>query len=399
MRKAATPTFDFYILILLSAVIATMGLLLGSSAVIIGAMLVAPLMEPILAVAMSMVLADFRTMWAAAEATIKGITLAIIVGAIMVIISPITELNSAILSRTAPNMLDLVIALASGAAAGYAIARKELAAALPGVAIAAALVPPLCVVGLGVGTAQLDIASGALLLFITNLVAIVFAAALTFLTLGFRPAEADRGELLEGLRITVVLLLIIFAILAQTTIVTVRQQNRERNIKELLDQGALAESTYIENVEVLPKGDGFVLRARIINYADSQLTVEDITELERDLSDVVGGPVVVQATIVNAARTELTLPQLERQMLLTQAFTEMIESQSAQVVNVDVGVNIDGGDGYSIGATVIVYQDSQLSEETLGSMQEELGQLVEAPVWIDATLVEGRQIELENPDL
>ena len=190
MRVDAVPSVDFFVLIFLSSVIATLGLLQNSGAVIIGAMLVAPLMSPILAMGMGMAVGESVTVRLGFESTLKGMVTAVVVGAVIVLISPLDAPTAEILARTSPNVLDLMVALASGAAAGYAVSRKEVAAALPGVAIAAALVPPLCVVGYGIGVSQLDIAAGALLLFLTNLTAIVFAAALTFLALGFHAAES-----------------------------------------------------------------------------------------------------------------------------------------------------------------------------------------------------------------
>ena len=138
MRTGAVPSVDFFVLIFLSSVIATLGLLQNSGAVIIGAMLVAPLMSPILAIGMGLAVGESVTVRLGFELTLKGMVTAVVVGAVIVIISPLDAPTNEILARTSPNVLDLMVALASGAAAGYAVSRKEVAAALPGVAIAAA---------------------------------------------------------------------------------------------------------------------------------------------------------------------------------------------------------------------------------------------------------------------
>lgn len=391
MIQAAVPSFDYFILIVLSSIIASMGLLQDSAAVIIGAMLVAPLMSPILAVAMSMVIADLRTLWTAAEATIKGVVLTIVVAIVMVLLSPLTEPTNQIMIRTEPNLLDLTVALASGAAAGYAVARKQLAAALPGVAIAAALVPPLVVVGYGIGASQMDIASGALLLFITNLVAIVFAAAIIFLTLGFHPTKPDRSELVRGLQITALTLLLVFAVLGYTTVLTVRQLSREQRLRTLFNQAVVSEFTQIESLEIVPDGKGFILSAKIINFEENQLTFEEITELEEALSQAAGGPIRIQATMVEASMMDLALSDWGRQLLLGRVFREKIEAYSARLVDLDV----DFEGSYRIEAAVIVFEDSELDGEVLGDIQEELSVLVGAPVTIRATLLGGQQVELE----
>jgi uncharacterized hydrophobic protein (TIGR00271 family) len=309
MRRSARPSVDFFVLILLSATIATVGLLQNSTAVIIGAMLVAPLMSPILAMALGIVQGNIRLWRLAGEATIKGIVLAIIVGIVITLISPTRAATGEILGRTEPNLLDLVVALASGAAAGYALSRKDLAAALPGVAIAAALVPPLCVVGYGAGTSQLSIAGGALLLFTTNLIAIIFAAALTFIALGFRSVRTERQERVKrGLRLSLVALAAIFAILAYTTIISINQLARERRVEDLLKKEFLAKSVQVEDYSIESQGDGFIITATV--FAFEEPTSEQITAIRQSLSQVVGGPITIQATILSATRQTIADPEL-----------------------------------------------------------------------------------------
>ena len=102
----------------------------------------------------------------------------------------VEQLPAEIVGRTKPTLFDLVVALAGGAAGSYALAQPRLSATLPGVAIATALMPPVCVVGLGLALGRPEVATGALLLFLANFVAIVFASSLVFLSLGFAPAAA-----------------------------------------------------------------------------------------------------------------------------------------------------------------------------------------------------------------
>jgi uncharacterized hydrophobic protein (TIGR00271 family) len=390
MREAAVPSFDYFILIVLSAVIASMGLLQNSAAVIIGAMLVAPLMSPILAVAMSMVLPDLRTLWTAAEATIKGVTLAIVVSIVMALISPLRDPTTEILARTQPNLLDLIVALASGAAAGYAIARKEVAAALPGVAIAAALVPPLGVVGYGIGTSQLNIASGALLLFITNLVAIIFAAALIFLGMGFSSMKANRGELIRGLQVTTILLVLVLALLGYTTIVTVRQLNREQRVKALFTESMVAKQLQVDSLEVTPKGAGFILNAKVISFEQDQLTFDDVKNLEQELSSDIGGPIAVYATVLSASRVELNHGVLSQETMLAQAFRQDVEARSARVVDLNV-TKTDAG--YKLEAALVLVDNSQLDAKIVDEIQARLSQLAGAEVAVQAVFLSGNAVE------
>lgn len=211
MRDSAQPNVNFFILIATSAVIATLGLLLNSAAVIIGAMLVAPLMTPFISMSVAIVMGNIRMMQDALAAIVQGALLGIFIALISTLISPLAEPTPELLSRTQPNLIDLMIALAAGVAGSYAIARKEVGAALPGVAIAAALMPPLCTVGVGIAIGSLTMAVGAFLLFVTNLVAIVFAAAIVFLLLGMRPPERPERQrwLRRGLSLTLVSLALV----------------------------------------------------------------------------------------------------------------------------------------------------------------------------------------------
>jgi uncharacterized hydrophobic protein (TIGR00271 family) len=211
LRRASRPSINYFVLIAASAVIATLGLLLNSPAVIIGAMLVAPLMSPIVSAGMGIVTGDIQMLRSALSSTLQGVLLAIFLGIVSTLISPLATATTEVLARTRPNLLDLLVALVSGVAGAYAIGRKEVGAALPGVAIAAALVPPIAAIGVGIALGSLSVALGAALLFTTNLVAIIFSSAITFLLLGMRPPRRpDRQRWLrQGLIVSVVLLLLI----------------------------------------------------------------------------------------------------------------------------------------------------------------------------------------------
>lgn len=299
MRQSARPSVDFFVLIGLAALIATMGLSLSSPAVIIGAMLVAPLMSPILAMAMGIVQGNLRMVRMATGTTALGIVLAITVGIVMTLASPARFNTSEILARTQPNLLDLFVALASGAAGGYAIGRKEVAAALPGVAIAAALVPPLSVAGYGMATSQLAIAGGALLLFTTNLIAIVCAAALVFLLLGFRPLRASQREQVRaGFMVVLAALLLISIPLAAVSFNAFSQVTRQNQIETLLATALASENAHISAVGVERAGNGFIVSVTI--YALDDFSAAQVNALQESLHRSVGAPVTLRATVLRA---------------------------------------------------------------------------------------------------
>lgn len=306
MRRASHPSIDFFILIGLASMIATLGLVLNSPAVIIGAMLVAPLMSPILSMAMSIVEGDLHMLQSSTAATLLGVVMAVSISIAITIIIPTNINTSEILARTQPNLLDLLVALASGAAGGYAMGRKEVAAALPGVAIAAALVPPLGVLGYGTATAQLDIAGGSLLLFTTNLIAIIFAAAVVFLLLGFRPMQAGQHKHVGlGLLFSVIALLLISIPLALLSLNELLQIERQNEIEAVLITEVESESAHITDVLVERKNDGFEVYVTI--YAYNGIAEEEIIAIQDHLSAAVDAPVKLHATVLQA----VLLPRID----------------------------------------------------------------------------------------
>lgn len=179
--------YRFTVMLTLSVVVAVMGLAADSAAVVIGAMLLAPLMGPVLATAATMSMALFRkAAWSFAKvllATAWCIALAYVLS--MMIADD--HLANEVVARTSPDLKDLVVALAAGAAGSYATVRKDASASLPGVAVAVALVPPLGTVGIMLQAGLMDEALGALLLYITNLAAIILAGVVVFVVTGFVP--------------------------------------------------------------------------------------------------------------------------------------------------------------------------------------------------------------------
>jgi uncharacterized hydrophobic protein (TIGR00271 family) len=207
--------FDFILLIALSALIAALGLLDNSAAVIIGAMLVAPLMTPLLGLGLAIAQENQRLARITLKTAFLGfMTVFCIAFMVGVLSGGFYEATEEMDSRNWPQVLDLIVAFVSGLAAAYASGRPGLLSALPGVAIAAALVPPVTTSGLALSIGDTDVAFGALLLFAVNVVAIVIAAALTLLAMGIRRAEKGTnlthvlGRSLLALTIAITLVLV-----------------------------------------------------------------------------------------------------------------------------------------------------------------------------------------------
>lgn len=174
----------YLFLILVSAAIALLGLLIPSPAVVIGAMLLSPLMSPIIGLGFGIATLDFAEIRRAGTALALGSVVGVLSTAALVAISPVQTITSEIAARTQPTLFDLLVALLSALAGSYALIRGR-GGAVFGVAIATALMPPLAVVGFGLATTNWTVFSGSLLLFLTNAVTIALTAALMARIYGF----------------------------------------------------------------------------------------------------------------------------------------------------------------------------------------------------------------------
>lgn len=205
LRTSAENSAEFLSLMVLSAVVATFGLFQNSGAVIIGAMVLAPLMAPIVSLSMGMLRSEGNLIKTSARTIAIGVSLALLVSSLLAFMVPLEKLTTEIANRIQPTLFDLGVAIACGVAGAYAYARESVMKSLPGVAISVALVPPLCVTGIGIGWLDWHILWGAFLLFLTNLTGIVLASGATFLVLGYAPFQrARRGMAISALLVAMV---------------------------------------------------------------------------------------------------------------------------------------------------------------------------------------------------
>lgn len=267
MLDSSHMDVEYGALLLLAGLIALFGLLENSAAVIIGAMLISPLMNPILSAALALLLGDGKMGKRAAIVLAVSITAVIGITWLVALAVPLKQATPEILARTQPNLLDLFIAFLSGLAGTLALRNSSVAMTiLPGVAIAVAVVPPLSVVGYGLSTGQNSIAGGAFLLFVTNLVSIIISAAVVFQLMGFRPrwqAEQGRWKLKYRLGVSAIVLLILsiplFLTLRKAAIeVTIRS-----NVRNILSTAFQGQESSISHLEFSHLRSGLLIQATI----------------------------------------------------------------------------------------------------------------------------------------
>ena len=223
-------SWPYLVMVVGSCIIATLGLLANSAAVIIGAMLIAPLMLPIRGAAFGVLEADRRFIKDSLISLAVGTVLAVAISASLGQVSGIATYGSEVVARSQPTLLDLGVAVTAGALAGFAAVEPKLSSSVAGVAIAVALMPPICVVGLWLAQAEWDMALGALLLYSTNLLGITLACMVAFVAMGCIPIRNAHGPI----GITVLLTGLLVLPLGASTARLLRQNQLEASLKRAL---------------------------------------------------------------------------------------------------------------------------------------------------------------------
>jgi uncharacterized hydrophobic protein (TIGR00271 family) len=177
----STPDFNFFFMVTLSVLMASFGMLADSVAIVIGSMLIAPILNPILSLALGVSMSDYKLMSRSFYTIVKSIIIGIIAGIVATIFfSSNGDITSEILARTEPSLVFFFVALISGIAVSYALVKPNLSETLPGVAVSVALIPPLSVIGIGIAKFNWEVVAGSSVLFLINVVGIVFASMVSF---------------------------------------------------------------------------------------------------------------------------------------------------------------------------------------------------------------------------
>jgi uncharacterized hydrophobic protein (TIGR00271 family) len=205
LKEEGKSSSSFLILIFLSSILVTIGLYLNSASVIIGAMLLAPLMNPIISFSMGMLRQDINLSLTSIKTITVGIIITLITSASISCILPFEHLTQEMVGRIKPSVLDMIVAIISGIAAAYVKNNQKLSATIAGVAIAVALVPPIATAGIGLGWGDWAMFYQAFLLFLTNLIGISFAVSVVFFMQGFSPMKRAKKALFYTLGISIII--------------------------------------------------------------------------------------------------------------------------------------------------------------------------------------------------
>lgn len=314
IAESSSPGFDFFLLVILSSSIATLGLITNSPAVIIGAMLVAPLMSPIIGIGLASIIGENQLLKTSISALLRGAFASVVLSALLAMVNSylpfvtFQELPLEILSRTHPSPLDLVVALAGGLAAAYSLTEPKLSAALPGVAIATALMPPLCTIGIGLALQRWDVAGGATLLFITNAITIAFASALVFFLRGFNPYRRNGTRLLPpSLQLSLVLIVLLLIPLSYFSVQFVRQATEYRTINTVVQKN-VSQLTNAELVDMQINYQEKNINLEITIRTNNPLRYEEVVALQSQIVDELARPVSIRVHQIFAEQLDPLIP-------------------------------------------------------------------------------------------
>ena len=293
----------FVILLFLATFIATCGIIGDSAATVIGAMLIAPLMRPIMATAAGLVMGDMKrvrsSLWIVLFSVAGVIGTSWLLTELSVITVISVENNSQFINRVSPRLIDLYAALAAGAAAAFAISREDVADSLPGAAISISLVPPICVAGIALAEGEWTAAGGAMLLFLTNFLSILLAGGGVLALLGLSAvAVKELGPNARRNAFAVVILGIILVTipLGMSTTRIYQQKLIKRETFQLAEAWVAGTDYGIRDVIVT--GNQITLAI----YGSGERL--ELSELGNQLGDSLGQPVSIRLVVVPSEQDE-----------------------------------------------------------------------------------------------
>ncbi|MDX2163647.1 MAG: TIGR00341 family protein [bacterium] len=293
--QMAEATLDYIVLMALAGIISAAGLLLDSVALIIAAMIVAPMQQPITAFAIGLTTGRADLLRRAATTTLIGSGITLVIGALLSVLFGwmVTAPTGQMLAWSQPTLLDALIAAGAGAAGAYAVARSSVSEAIAGVAVATSLNPAISMIGIGItGEAEFALSGGALLLFVTNFICISLAGWGIFVWLGLRPKRSPatgRAAYWSFVALTVIALLVVVLLLGLRT-----RADETALIRRQLET-TLTDST-VEQVRIGADGTTYI-RVTAYTPVDRPITQADVAALEREIETLIARDVTLNVIV------------------------------------------------------------------------------------------------------
>lgn len=308
---------SYYTLLAVSAFIATLGVLVDNSTVIIGAMLIAPLMVPIMALSVAIAKGESEKMIRSLGNISMSVLVVVFIAYITANLVPVVDIPEQALLRAQPNIVDLLIAIASGMIGMYAYLHKDIPESLVGVAIAVSLVPPLTVIGIGFTLGVYLLSLGATVLFFTNVVAIIGAAVVVLFWhgrfAGVTGTEQERDVALASSGITIVIAVLLAVLLSGAFLQVYKEEQRKELISETLTPLIEAVGGKITELEVT-HGKGQT-RVDVIARVPEEVERLDIKRMNNALVYALEDSVELQVSLIRIQQATRDLEDSDQQKI------------------------------------------------------------------------------------
>lgn len=296
ITEGARDSFEYYVLLILSCLIATMGLIQNSPAIIIGAMIVAPLMNPIFAFSAGVLWGSADVIGKSLLTLIKGVAVVLGITTALSLVVPGIIPTPEIVARTAPTIYDVIVAICCGLVGAFAFSVRKISNALPGVAISVALMPPLSTIGIGFGLGNLEISRGAALLFLINLIGISLAAIIVFYLVRMKPHFDDTEEITRIRRRVIRQIVIsgVFLVAISAPLVYFMKNHYQKTMAEKVIRTTIASGIPGQTLYSLTINHAYgtnLINAIILK--SSEIDKSNLIRVESDLKTVLKQPVAL----------------------------------------------------------------------------------------------------------
>lgn len=396
-------SYQYFVLHILSVIIATFGLLLGNTAIIIGAMILSPMIWPIIGMSVGTVTSKKNLTVGSAILLSISIALAVLIAYSIAVMSPIAEINTEIALRINPTFFDLIIALAAGTAAILIIAWPKYSNALAGVAVAASILPPICVTGIGLALGSGQVAYGSFILFLTNTASIIFVGIGILALLGFykKNDESQVRKVEFGLIVSFVVVLLLGFQLIFSLSQILYEENAEIQIEETLttELTEISSDIVVDTVQVtsLSRNSNIIgIDAAVRVPSDIAITVTQKNDIVELLSTLLEKEINLELRIVPVLKVvteEADLDQTEEDRAVKAAQEIIADSMSAlseDIIVDSVAVSLRDDKNirrYSVDVLVRIPQNMDITVETKEAMVFAMVKKLERPVILNINAV------------
>ncbi|HLV09149.1 MAG TPA: TIGR00341 family protein [Halanaerobiales bacterium] len=296
-RKKSEINSEYILLLILSSIITTLGLILDNVAVIVGGMVIAPVLGPILGITIGIVIGDSQLIRKGVSAEIIAVTIGIATGAFFTLLIPGVELTASLIIRTSPSLADLLIAMAAGAAGAYTMIRGELGSGLVGVMIAAALLPVMCTIGIGISMGNYGMVLGAGMLLTGNYLSLLLSKIVVFYFKGLKPQIWYKFRAEKMIKKSFIFIIIsVFMLSIPLTIMTIYQFYREKPdsvIKSVIRDSFLEKWQYrIEAIEI--KGN----LVNVYLYSEMNFSKDYLLEIKKQIEEALNEEYTINFRII-----------------------------------------------------------------------------------------------------